>query len=162
VGSTLPSTTIAEPRPVPEAEKERLPTLIASRRLHGGVVDDFHGAPERLSKVKSNPRWREIIRFGNRPVPENRPRVANRQRLILPIRSQLLHSGDHASRRHGGARDKLASIGLASGEDFGMCPADIKQTAGSIAGLRGTSLRSDLQVSFLRAPMAAFNELLPS
>jgi len=65
------------------------------------------------------------MRVGNRPVPQHRPRIAHRHDVILPIRRELLHSGDHASGRHGGAGGKLPRSGLSGGKDFDVRPADI-------------------------------------
>lgn len=134
----MPSTTIAEPRPS-QAQEKQLPALIASQGLHGRIIDELQRAPERLSKVKPDPPGREIMRFCNRPVPENRPRVAYRHDVILPFRRELLDSGDHVFGRQGRPGGKLPRFGLSGGEDFDMRPAYINNQHVQMGSLRHSS-----------------------
>src|SRR5262249_59062666 len=83
----------SEPRS--KAQKEHLAPLVASQRLHSGIVDDLHGTTECLSKIEPDPSASQVVWFGNRPAVENRPGIADRDPLIRPPSGELLDSGHH-------------------------------------------------------------------
>src|SRR5262249_15955405 len=64
----------------PQAQEEHLATLVAPQGLHGRIIDDLDWAPKRCSIAKPDPTRGEVMRFGNRPVVQDRPRVADRHR----------------------------------------------------------------------------------
>src|SRR5262245_36393055 len=99
--------------------------LVASECLHGSIIDDFHRMPESGLKVETDPAFSEIIRFYNRPALENGPRIANGYYVILPVRGDLLNSGNHLCRRHSWSRRKRPVYALPSCEDLDVGTADI-------------------------------------
>src|SRR5215467_11774882 len=78
-----------------KAQKEHLAALVASQRLHGGIVDDLHGMTEYLCKIEPDPSASQVVWFGNRPAVENRPGIADRDHVIRPPSGDLLDSGYH-------------------------------------------------------------------
>ncbi len=69
-----------------QAQEKQLAALIASQGLHGRIIYELQRTSERLFKVKSEPPGREVMRFRHRSVPDHRSRIANRYRVILPVR----------------------------------------------------------------------------
>ena len=51
------------PQPGPQPQKEHASSVVTSQCLHGGVVDNLDGAPERSAEIESNPAATEIVRF---------------------------------------------------------------------------------------------------
>jgi hypothetical protein len=68
---------------------------IAPQGLHGGVIDDFHGAAECPREIEPNPSVPEIVRFSDRSATEHGARIADRHSVVGPICRELLHAGDH-------------------------------------------------------------------
>ena len=83
-----------------QAEEKHLASLIATERLHGGIVDDFDGTSERSFEVESHPARPEIVGFQNRLAAEDRARIADRDRLAFPVFRRVANPGDHLLRRH--------------------------------------------------------------
>ena len=63
----LPSTTSADPSPVPSPGTASSPA-VAAQGLHRSVVDDLHGTAECLCEIEVNPAVSQVDRFGNRLV----------------------------------------------------------------------------------------------
>src|SRR5271167_4980846 len=101
-----------------QAQEEHLAAFVAPQSLHGGIVDELYRSPERSLKVKPDPTGRQVMWFGNRPVLDNWPGIANRNRVILPFSGELLYAGDHLRRRHLSTRRKLPWRSLRSGKDL--------------------------------------------
>src|SRR5262249_11442413 len=96
-----------------QAEEKHLASLVASQSLHGSVIiDDLDRARE------GDPTRAEVIGLDHRSTMDNRPRVANRNHLILPLAGQLLDSGDHFCGRQLGPGRELPTLLLPGGEDF--------------------------------------------
>src|SRR5207249_8501523 len=82
-------------------QEKHAPTLIASQRLHGGIIDHPHRTPEGLAKVDSHPSTTEILRFGDGTSVQHRPRVPDGHGFVLPVLREALDSLNHARRSHG-------------------------------------------------------------
>ena len=113
-----------EPRA--QAEEQHLAALVTSQSLHGGVVDDLDGTPERSSKIKTDPAPSQIIGFSNRSIVKDSPRIANRDRVIFPRSENPLHTGDHLLWRHLRTRWEFPRGSLPSREDLHVRSADIE------------------------------------
>src|SRR5712691_1042476 len=104
--------------PGSQAQEKRSTALVASQCLHGSIIDEFHGTLEGSLKVKADPSWPEVMRFHNRPVFEDRSRIANGYHVIFPILRELLNSGDHLFRRHCRSGRKLPLYAVPSCENL--------------------------------------------
>src|SRR5688572_22247064 len=82
-----------------EAEKQQQSALVAPERLHGGIVDDPDRAPERRLEVESHPAATEVAGFGDDAPLDDSSRVADRDRVVLPVRGEVLDRSDHPARR---------------------------------------------------------------
>ena len=133
----MPSTIHGRTQTGPQAQEEHLAALVAPQSLHGRIIDDLHWAPKRCSIVKPDPTRGEVMRFGNRPAVQDRPRVADRHRVILPVPGQLLDPADHLLGRQRRPRGEPATFLLPGGEDLHMRPAHIDNQH-----IHGVSLRS--------------------
>ena len=106
-GSTMPST-IMRSRAGSQAQEEHLPALVASEACMAASLISFTGRRMQL-RNRSRPSPSEVVRFGNWPVLEDRPRVADRHHVILPVPGELLDSGDHLSRPSASARTETSA-----------------------------------------------------
>src|ERR1700722_9886569 len=97
MGSAMPSTIMVDPSPVPRPKRASGRPL-AQQCLHGGVVDDFHGAIECRTKIEPDPPASQVIWFRNRPAAENRVGIADRRHITHPIPGELLHLANHSPR----------------------------------------------------------------
>src|SRR5262245_36336242 len=61
-----------------QPQKQHLAALVTSQGLHGGIIDDLDGPLERGLEIKARPTTAEIVRFRERPIPDNHPGIANR------------------------------------------------------------------------------------
>src|SRR5215475_2051355 len=113
------------PEPGSETQEKQMTALVASERLHRSIIDDFHRTPESGLKVETDPAFSEIVGFHNRPALENGPGIANGYYVILPVRRDLLNSGNHLCRRHCWSGRKRAVYALPSCEDLDVGTADI-------------------------------------
>src|SRR5262249_40688348 len=113
----------SEPRS--KAQKEDLAALVASQRLHGGIVDDLHGTTECLCKIEPDPSASEVVWFGNRPAVENRPGIADRDPVIRPPSGELLDSRQHPPGGQGRPGWKGPPFGLSGGKDLDRSSAHI-------------------------------------
>ena len=76
-------------------------------------------------EVKPDPTPAEIMRFGHRPVPQNQPGIADRDRVVLPVPGKLLDSGDHPLGGHRRARRETSEFLLSGGENLDVGSAYI-------------------------------------
>jgi len=113
-----------EPRA--QAEEQHLAALVTAQSLHGGVIDDLKRTPECCSKIKADPAPSQIVGFGNRPIVQHSPRIANRDRVVFPRSENPLHTRDHLLWRHLGTRRELPRGRLPSREDLHVRSADIE------------------------------------
>src|SRR5262249_61232136 len=67
----------------------------------------------------------EVVRLCNWPAMQDRPRIADRRCVVLPVPGQLLDPTDHLLGRQRRPRGELAMFLLPAGEDLHMRPADI-------------------------------------
>ena len=77
-------------KPGSKAQKEHLAAPVASQRLHGGVVDNFHGAAKCSSEIETDPPAPQVIGLHDRPAADDRAGIADRHGVIVPIFSELL------------------------------------------------------------------------
>lgn len=108
-----------------QPEEQHLAALIASQSLHGRVIDDLGRTPECASKIKSHPARSQMMRFGNRSIVQDRPRIAHRNHIIFPSSDDPLDAGDHLLRSHPATRRKLSRLNLPSGQDLYVRSTDI-------------------------------------
>jgi len=73
MGSTIPSTTIAEPRPVPSPRRASCHACNFPS-LHGRIIDYFNGTRERGFKIKASPSLSQVIGVSNGPIFQRLPR----------------------------------------------------------------------------------------
>ena len=75
--------------PGAQAQEQHLPALVAAQRLHGGVVDDLDRTTERRLRNRSRPSRRpRLCGSRHRPAMQHRPGVADRHRIVFPVRRQ--------------------------------------------------------------------------
>src|ERR1017187_3941298 len=123
------------PEPGAETEKKHPSSLIASERLHGGVIDEFDGVPERLGEIKPHPASAEIVRFAQRMVVNHGSRVAYRDDVVIPVLGDSLYIPDHPAGGHGWAGGNLALLGLSGGQQLDVSAANIDhQNSASFPG----------------------------
>src|SRR5262249_14628104 len=67
-----------------QSEEQHLATLVTSQGLHGCIVDHLDGVLKGGFKLEANPPFREVVRFGERPIAEHGTRVAHRHHVVLP------------------------------------------------------------------------------
>ena len=79
----------------PKPRKSIFPPLVAPESLHRGVVHDFDRTLKRGFEVESYPPASEVMRFRKRSIVDDRPGIADRYCVILPIAGELLDTGDH-------------------------------------------------------------------
>src|SRR5262245_44789193 len=72
-----------------QSEKEQLPALVASERLHRSIVDNPDGATECLSKIESDPAATQVMRFCNRMTVQDRSRITDRDHVERPSPRQF-------------------------------------------------------------------------
>jgi hypothetical protein len=60
-----------------QAQEEHLAALIAPQGLHGGVIYDFNWTAESAFKIKPDPAGGQVMRVRDRPVLDNRARIAH-------------------------------------------------------------------------------------
>src|SRR5262249_19411045 len=105
-------------KPCSEAWKEHLAAVVAAQGLHGGVVDKYHGPTERGCKVEPDPSASQVIRFGHRPTVENRPGIADRYNVAVPVSGELLDFRYHSAGGQLRSGRKPSVLALSGGEDF--------------------------------------------
>src|SRR5262249_40607958 len=117
------------------------------------VIAHFDRAPECGCIIEPDPTRAEVIRLCNRPAMEDRPRVANRQDIVVPVLSELLDTRDHLLGRECRTRGKFPGFLLPGSEDFHGVPADVNNQH-----VHGTTFRRLLSAwpagSFLSAEAA--------
>src|SRR4029077_13628230 len=60
----------------------------------------------------------EVIRFRKRSISDDRPGIADRYRVILPIRGEFLYTADHLFGSQRGPGWKFPRLLLSGGEDL--------------------------------------------
>src|SRR5262245_48247419 len=113
------------PEPRSQPKEEHQSTLVTAQSLHGRIIHDFHRTPKSGLEVKPNPARGEIMWLQGNLPPENQPRVANRDHVILPISGKILDSANHLIWRHCRPGGEPTTLTLPGGEDLDARPADI-------------------------------------
>ena len=108
-----------------EAEKQHQPALVAAERLHRRVVDDPDRAAECGSEIEADPPASEVVRLLDDAAVADASRVADRDRVVLPVRDELLDARDQLLRRQRPARRELPRHPLSGREDLHVRPADV-------------------------------------
>ena len=83
-----------------ETKKEHSTAAITAQRLHRRIVDDFHLTMQRPLEVKADPPRSKIVRLAHWPAMHDRPRIANRNHVILPAGCCTANRFDHFLRGH--------------------------------------------------------------
>src|SRR6516225_886590 len=108
-----------------ETEKQHLATLITPERLHRCIVYDLDRTFESRFEIEADPPFAKVPWLRNRPVPKNRTGVTDGNSFILPIRNELLHTGNHLLWRQSRTGIKLAMNRVAGGKHFYVSSAYI-------------------------------------
>ena len=122
MGSTMPSTIMAEPRAGSYSKEKQRATLVTGEGLHLGIVHDFCRTLERSLKVKSYPPASEVVWFGKRSVSDDRAGIADRNCVILPIPGKFLNTVDHLFGSQRGPGRKFTTLLLSGSEIFTCVP----------------------------------------
>ena len=93
--------------------------------VRGGIVQHLHRTFECRFEVETAPSFSKIPRFRNRPVPEDRSRITDGYDVILPVRHEFPHSGNHPFRCQRRPGIKLAMSVLARSRDLDVSSTDI-------------------------------------
>ena len=65
-------------------------------RSRGMETDVPHGTGEGCTKIEPDPPIAQVVWFGNRPAAENWARIADRRRIVSPVRGQFLDFRNHS------------------------------------------------------------------
>src|SRR6516162_4342055 len=79
-----------------EAQKEHRSATVASQRLHGCIIDDFHRTLESSFEIKTYPTFCEVTRLASWPIEADLPGIADGYHVIFPVSGELLHDRNHA------------------------------------------------------------------
>ena len=77
-----------------ETEEEHLPALVASKRLHGRVVDHLRRLAQGILEVEADPTGAEIDGVGHHAAGTNDGRDADRDDVERPVARRLLDPGE--------------------------------------------------------------------
>src|SRR5262249_55841793 len=108
-----------------QSEKEQLPALVASERLHRSIVDNPDGATECLSKIESDPAATQVMRFCNRMTVQDRSRITDRDHVERPSPLQFSNICYHLLRLHRRSGWDFSWLVLAAGQNLDVRAADI-------------------------------------
>src|SRR5207247_1131811 len=106
-----------------QSEKKHPPAAIAAQGLHGGVIDDFHGAPKSLSEVERHPAPAQVVRLADWTAMDHGARIADRDGVILPMRCGFADGFDHFFGGHFRSRRNFDTVSVAGREHFEMSAA---------------------------------------
>ncbi len=112
-------------QPGAEPQKEHLPAAVAAQGLHGGVVDHLHPAAEGLLEIEAHPAFAQVGRVAHGPVVQHGARIADTDRVIVPIGRALLHAGDHLLGGHFGTGVEFAMLAGAGDQILDVRAADV-------------------------------------
>src|SRR5882724_4780190 len=108
-----------------QSKKEHCSSVVTSKRLHSGIVYDFHRALESGFKIEPNPTRSKVSRFCLWTATKNRPRIAQGYHIIFPIPRALLDPRNHGLGSHGGPGGEFYWFLLSGGQDLYVSPTDI-------------------------------------
>src|SRR6267142_5658170 len=91
-----------------QPQKQHPSTLVAAEALHGCIIDKLYRTAESGFEAKTNPSPAEVAWFRHRSISQHRTWEANRNGVVLPISSNLLHARDHFLSRQRRARFKFS------------------------------------------------------
>src|SRR5262249_44379978 len=108
-----------------ETNEEHTAPVVAADRLHGCVVDDPDRFTESGREVEPGPAGAKVQRLRVRTVTPHQSRVADRDRVVLPVLGGALYRSDHARRRHSLARADFQRLVVPAGKDLNGSAADV-------------------------------------
>src|SRR5262247_4003291 len=109
----------------PQPQEQHLSTLIAPEGLHRGIIHELYWTLKRRFKVIAHPPATEETRVRKRSIFDDRPGIADRYRVVLPVPGKLFDAVDHLLGGQCGAGGKLPRFVLSGGEDLDGGPADV-------------------------------------
>ena len=97
----------------PQAQEQHLATLIAPEGLHRGIIDDLDGTLETPLQSHSPTHPRPRLRgSATRSILEDRPGIADRYHVVLPVPGKLLDADDHLLGASALARRETSAVRL--------------------------------------------------
>src|SRR6185295_1333191 len=108
-----------------ETKVKHAAALVATERLHAGVVHDPHRATERGFVIKIDPALAEIKWFGNRVAVAHVARITDRDTLELPVRCGLFYLLYKKLGREFLAGGEFCLVAFAGLPDFDVGPTDV-------------------------------------
>ena len=122
-----------------KSQEQHAAAGIAAQCLHRCIVDALHGLAECLLEVEGRPATTDIDRLAKWTVVLHRPRIPERDGLVVPVFRGFEDAARHVGRRHRGARrDALGgTIPRAGNLDVGT--ADIDDEDSHDGALRATA-----------------------
>src|SRR5215470_14375164 len=109
----------------PQPQEQHLSTLIAPEGLHRGIIHDLDWTLKRSFKVIAHPPASEVPRVRQRSIVDDRPGIADRYRVILPVLGELLDAGDHLLGSQRGPGWQFPRYVLSGSEELHVGSADI-------------------------------------
>ena len=110
-----------------QAKEQHASTLVASQRLHGGVVNHLDRASERFLEVEPHPAGSQVVWIVKNTALQHRSRISDRDGVELPFGSELLDLGHHLFGCHLRARYELLRRLLPRSEYLHVCSAHINR-----------------------------------
>lgn len=108
-----------------EAEEEHGAALVASERLHRGVVHDPGGRAEGRLEVESDPSRAEVEGLRDHPAVVHRGRDADGHDIEAPVLGGPQSGSDHLGGREGRPRRLASVLSLAAQEHLDVRTADV-------------------------------------
>jgi hypothetical protein len=85
MGSSIPFTIVADPKPVPNPKNTHAAALITAKCLHGCVVYYLYETAKCFSEVESHPAPTQFVWLAKRMSINNGAGIAERHTIELPI-----------------------------------------------------------------------------
>src|SRR5262249_32370888 len=104
--------------PGPQPQEQHLATMVAPEGLHHSIIHDLDWTLECRFNIISPPPASEVIRVRKRSIVDDRPGIADRYCVILPVPSELLDASDHLLGGQRGPRGKFPRFVLSGSEDL--------------------------------------------
>src|SRR5262245_1405497 len=102
----------------PQANIAHSASVIASQRLHAGVVNALHGDSEGLRDIERYRARSEVMRIFRWLTVDDFTWISYRNSVIRPLIQILLDSGEESVRGHLASGGKLYSVRLAGQPEF--------------------------------------------
>ena len=88
--------------------------MIATKSLHGCVINNPDGAAQGFLVVEPDPATAEVDGFSNGMAGGDRTRIADGNAIVFPVTSDRFHTANHVFGRHVRAGRDLARLFLSS------------------------------------------------